>query len=182
MCIRDSLVARAELLEIAAKTELFPDWLGYSESKKVRLMERRFKISPRRNEFANAATGQDAVAFEVGYTDPSAQKAVIVANEFINRLENQDRQQTVKDASDTSEFFQNETERLTGLLRTKQQEIAEFKSQNNGSLPEQLPLHERQLERLISQSTDLDTQIRSLEENKRTIAVSYTHLTLPTKA
>ncbi len=166
---RQRIIARSNLLDIAEKADLFSDWGNYSETKKVKKMKKRFKVTPISSEFTTGNTQSDAFAFRVAYTDPSKEKAMAVANEFINRLETQDRQQTVKDASDTTEFFEKETERLTAELRVIQQEIAEFKRENNGSLPGQLALHERQLERFTTRLTNIETQISSVNEDKRLV-------------
>ncbi len=164
--IKQRTIARPRLLEIANKTKLFPAWRGLSDTKKVRRMKKRFQVLPVRSEIVTG-TGVKAVAFQIAYTDPSPEKAQTVANEFINNFVTLDRRQSVKIASDNSEFFENQTVKFQAELRDKQQEIAEFKRVNNGSLPDQQSLSERQLERLITQITSLDQQISSIEEDKR---------------
>ncbi|MEL6111662.1 MAG: hypothetical protein AAFR20_02560 [Pseudomonadota bacterium] len=164
---RQRIRTRPQLLDIADQTALFSERSRLSETKKVKRMQKRMKVKPITSRFVTNTSGRDTLAFSVAYTDPSPIKAMKVANELINRFEREDSKRTTTETSNTTEFFEREVEEKSGALRALQDEIATFKAENDGSLPEQLDLHSRQLERYIQQLGGLDNQLSSIEEDKR---------------
>ena len=165
--IRQRITARPQLLEIADKTKLFQDRRRISDSKKVKKMKERLRVQPIRSELLINTPGREAVAFRISYRDKSPYKATAVANEFMSRFESEDRRKTAKDASDTTEFFEERTKEYELELKTQRDEIARFKQDNGGSLPDELELHQRQLERLNNRLNSIDAQIASLDEDER---------------
>ncbi|MEO0321068.1 MAG: hypothetical protein AAF199_09305, partial [Pseudomonadota bacterium] len=164
---RQRIRSRPQLLDIADQTALFSQRSRLSETKKVKRMQKRMRVKPITSRFVTNTSGRDTLAFSVAYTDPSPIKAMKVANELINRFEREDSKRTTTETSNTTEFFEREVEEKSADLSQLQDEIASFKAENDGSLPEQLELHSRQLERFIQQLGGLDNQLSSIEEDKR---------------
>ncbi len=163
---RQRIIAREELLRTADRTNLFAGRPNLSETKKVKKMRKNLSVKAVQDRVITASNN-DAVVFQVSYTDRDPEIATAVANDLINQFEVKDRSNLAKGASDNVEFFEAEVTKVRGELAAKQQEIATFKQENTGRLPEQLPLHERQLERINSQLGSLETQIGAIEEDKR---------------
>jgi len=165
--IRARLNARPQLLQIADQTELFAKNNSLSPTKRVEKMRKRFRVAPITNEIVTGRASRETLAFEIAYKDKNRYNAASVANEYMNRFEQEAKKRSVKNASDATEFFEQRTEDLIAERRAKREEIARFKQANEGRLPDQLPLQERQLERYIQQLSQIDTQIASVEEDKR---------------
>jgi len=173
--IRQRIISRPVLLEIADGNGLFANkGSNYSSTKKVKKMRDRLKIATVQSDIITNRPGGNAIAFRLSYKDRSAIKATQAANDFINRFEAEHRKQTAKNASDTTEFFEEKTREFTAELQAKQQEIANFKQENEGALPEQLALHQRQLERFGTQMAQLESQESSIQEEKRFVESQLT--------
>lgn len=164
---RQRIRSRPQMLEIADQTGLFEGRGKISETKKVKRMQKRMKVKPITSEFVTSTPGRETLAFTVGFSDRSPIKAAQVANELINRFEREDSKRTTTETSNTTEFFEREVEEKSEQLRLIQERIADFKTENDGSLPEQLELNSRQLERFLQQTVTLDGQMSSIEEDKR---------------
>ena len=68
--IKQRIIVRPELLQIATDTDLFPAWRNLSDTKKVKRMKKRFEVLPVTSGF-QAGSENNAIAFKVSYTDPS---------------------------------------------------------------------------------------------------------------
>ena len=166
--IKQRIIVRPELLQIATDTDLFPAWRNLSDTKKVKRMKKRFEVLPVTSGF-QAGSEKNTFAFKVSYTDPSPEKAEVLANVFINKFQTFDRSQSVKGATESTQFFENQANKIEEELNIKQREIAQFKQENNGSLPQQLVANERALERRLTQINNIDQQISAIEDDKRLV-------------
>ena len=159
--ISQRVMTRNRLLEVANKYDLFPKELGLTESAKVERMRQAFNVgiisasgqNARRKKTANDNT----IAFTISYSDPSPDKAFQVANEFMTLFLSEDVRTRTEGASTATEFFEQETRRLSDLIDQTDERIAKYKSENADALPENLDLHR-------------DTLIRAQEELSRTEA------------
>lgn len=166
--IRQRVMTRNRLLEISDKYELFPRELRLSETERVELMRERLLVSPITTRVNRRGRAQDGtIAFSVSYTDRSPDKAYAVANEFMSLFLKEDVNARTTTASNTTEFFRSEAERLASEVDELETSIANFKVENSGALPEHLNVHLDMLERAMRDlNTDEATEL-SLQEELR---------------
>ncbi|MEL7491711.1 MAG: GNVR domain-containing protein [Pseudomonadota bacterium] len=167
--IRQRVMTRNRLLEISDKYDLFPRELGLSETERVELMRERLVVNPITTQVNRRGRRQQdgAIAFSVSYTDRSSENAYAVANEFMSLFLKEDVNARTAAASDTTEFFKSEAERLRNAVAELETQIAAFKVQNNNALPEHLNLHLDMLERANREMNTDQSTILSLEEELR---------------
>jgi len=166
--IRQRVMTRNRLLEISDKYKLFPRELGLSESERVELMRERLIVDPITTKVNRKGRRQEGtIAFSVSYTDRSSQSAFAVANEFMTLFLKEDVNSRTAAASDTTEFFTEQTERLRNSITELETQIAAFKVENNQALPEHLNLHLDMLDRASRELNTDQSTILSLEEELR---------------
>ncbi|MEZ5893842.1 MAG: hypothetical protein R3C58_11965 [Parvularculaceae bacterium] len=164
--IRQRVMTHNRLLEVADEYELFPRALGLSESERVRLM--RSQLNVQLITTTTRSSGQDGtIAFTVSYTDRDPKKAYLVANKFMTLFLEEDVRTRAAGASNTTEFFQKEAERLRKAVAEMEQRVAQYKANNAGSLPEHLNMHLSMLERARNTLGTSSSTITQLEEERR---------------
>lgn len=166
--IKQRVMTRERLLDVADKYQLFPKELGLSESERVNRMRASLGVSLITAGGARTVAQRDnTIAFNVSYTDRDPDKAFKVANEFMSLFLTEDVRTRTAGASNTTEFFTEEAKRLTAAMNDIEQKIAKYKEANAGALPEQLNMH---LDLLRDTTQDLNANeaaIASLDEEIR---------------
>ena len=166
--IRQRVMTRERLLSIADKYDLFPARLNLSSSEIVERMRNNLQVGLISVE--QRSRGQDAtIAFNVSYTDRSPDKAYLVANEFITLFLTEDVRARRDGASETTEFFDEEVQRIRVNLEDLESRIAAFKQENASALPEHLSLHMNQLERALQERASSENQILLIEEERQAL-------------
>jgi polysaccharide biosynthesis transport protein len=168
--IQQRVMTRENLLSLVDKFELFNSKAGASRSEVVDLMRSRIVFAPidvgqsvsRRNE-------RMTTAFAVEFSYESAETAMRVANELVTFIVEADVRSRTERASDTTKFLERETQRLATELAVVQNQLSEFKLQNNETLPEKLGFNMSLLERTERGSADLQRELLSNEEQQRLI-------------
>lgn len=164
--IRQRVMTHNRLLEVADEYELFPKSLGLSESERVELMRERMKVELITTSAARS--GQDGtIAFTVAYTDRDSKKSFLVANKFMTLFLEEDVRTRAAGASNTTEFFQKETERLRKSVAELEQRVAQYKADNASALPEHLNMHLSMLDRARNDLTSSRSSITQMEEERR---------------
>lgn len=165
--IRQRVMTRNRLLEVAEKYSLFPRSLGLSETERVKLMRERLDVSLITSDFNRNAARDGTIAFTVAYTDRDDNKAFQVANEFMTLFLSEDVRSRTTGASNTTEFFEREATRLRDSVAAIEGRISEYKTSNSTALPEHLNMHLDMLERANRDASDAQTSITQLEEEGR---------------
>ncbi len=164
--IQQRVMTRNRLLEVAAEYELFPRELGYSESERVKRMRDQLNVELITTT-ANRGSGDGTIAFTVAYTDRDPRKSYLVANKFMTLFLDEDVRARTTGASNTTEFFERETARLRNAVAELENRVSQFKTENSGSLPEQLNMNLDMLERLQREVSSAQSSISQLEEERR---------------
>lgn len=169
--IRQRVTTRNNLLNIADQYNLFPRALGLSETERVEHMRENLEVKMLGSPITRRRRDEGTVAFTVAYTDTSAQKAYQISSEILNAFQREDNRLLTSAASDTTEFFSEETNQLRQSIDDLERRIAVYKSENSTALPEHLQLHLDTLERanrdvvaLQSQRTLVQEELSSLEQ------------------
>lgn len=166
--IRQRVMTRNRLLEVADDYNLFPRSLGLSESERVALMRDRLRVRLITSEGRNNNRNRDGtIAFVVSYTDRNSRKAFLVANKFMTLFLDEDVRARTSGASNTTEFFAKEAKRLRTAVADMEARVSEYKEQNADALPEHLSMHLSMLDRARSSLGAAETSISQLEEERR---------------
>lgn len=165
--IRQRVMTRNRLLQVADKYAVFPRSSGLSESERTELMRNRLNVSLITIDSNRRVQRDGTIAFTVSYTDPSAEKAYLIANEFMTLFLSEDVRSRTAGASNTTEFFEHEATRLRNAVADIETRIAAFKADHADSLPEHLNMHLDMLERATRDYDAAQRSISELEEEKR---------------
>lgn len=166
--IRQRVMTRNRLLEVADEYDLFPRSLGLSESERVNLMRNRLRVDLITTSSQARSAGRDnTIAFTVSYTDQDPNKAYLVANKFITLFLDEDVRTRTAGASNTTEFFEREAARLREEVANMEERVSQYKAANANALPEHLDMHLNMLERARNTLSNAESSITQLEEEKR---------------
>ncbi len=164
--IRQRVMTRARLLEIAEKFDLFPRDKGLSEGERVRRMRDAFGMNlisanagrRRRNQPDNT------IGINVSFTDRSPDKAFQVTNELMTLILSEDVRARTEGASSATEFFAQESRRLAEAIDKTEDQIADFKAKNADALPENLALNRQTLIRSQEDLARVEAAITQAED------------------
>lgn len=165
--IRQRVMTRNRLLEVADEYNLFPRALGLSETERVQRMRNQLKVNLITTSASRGSGGDGTIAFTVSYTDHDPSKAYLVANKFMTLFLDEDVRARTTGASNTTEFFERETARLRNAVADLESRVSTYKTENSGSLPEQLNANLDMLERAQRELSNAQSSIVQLEEERR---------------
>lgn len=111
-------------------------------------------------------TTQATIAFELAYESKSPALAQRVANEVVSLFLSENLRQRSETTQETLKFLTSESEKLRTQVGDLEQLLATFKEQNVEQLPELNNLNIEMMNRTENDIRSLDTQIRSLEQQK----------------
>ena len=106
------------------------------------------------------------IAFTVGFEGKNPQLVQKVANELTTLYLNENLRTRTEKAEETTSFLTEESKRLGAEISRLETALAEFKEKNANELPELKDLNTQVLDRTERDISDIDTQIRTLEERK----------------
>ncbi|WP_425407748.1 GumC family protein [Hyphococcus sp.] len=164
--IRQRVMTRNRLLQVADEHNLFPRELGLSETERVQRMRSQLRVDLITTS-ANRGSGDGTIAFTVAYTDRNPRNAYLVANKFMTLFLDEDVRARTTGASNTTEFFERETARLRNAVSQLENRVSEYKTENSGALPEQLNTNLDMLERAQRELSSAQSSISQLEEERR---------------
>ena len=119
-------------------------------------------VIDKRTQHATKAT----IAFTVSYNSRSPEVAQRVANELTSLFLGENLKSRERQAQETTSFLKQEADNLSKHIEEVEAKLSKFKQQANGALPELMPLNLQLMNQSDRELTDLDQQIRSLEERK----------------
>lgn len=106
------------------------------------------------------------IAFSLAFNHPSPEIAQRVASELVTLFLNENTRERTAQASSTADFLANQAEKLNVELRNLEQRLADFKSANDGSLPEQYRYNLDSLERTRREMSDVKLRLQELTKQK----------------
>lgn len=119
---------------------------------------------------------QVVIAFTLGFTDPSTVKAQKVTSELTTMFMDTNLRFRTERATGAVDFFGSESILLNTELLELEEELAEFKLLNEGSLPEQYNFNLATLDRTHREMSDVKLRIQMLEERKIELASQLVQL------
>ena len=172
--LKQRVTSRDNLLELIDKYSLYAKERNLSRSDKVDLMRDRVEFSlvdigldittmngkGGEAKKVNGPRDRFATAFSVGFKSENPNIAAQVANSLVTLVLQEDVQHRSAAASETTKFLTKEADRAASELAKADSAIADFKDTNSAKLPEKLQYS----------TTQLDRQLREIEDLKRTIS------------
>src|SRR5690606_3091169 len=104
--------------------------------------------------------------FQLSYDSQSPSTAQRVANELVSLYLAENLKQRQESATGASTFLSQEAEALQKRIATLEEQMAAFKEQNSGRLPELVGLNLQLMDRTENELRSVEQQIRSAEERR----------------
>jgi uncharacterized protein involved in exopolysaccharide biosynthesis len=123
-------------------------------------------------DMTNPGTGRESsltVAFTVSFQAGDPEVAQQVANKLATLYQEEYRRTRMEQTAEVANFFKQEADKLDSQIKKLQAQLAEFKQENRGTLPEFLDINLKLLEQTNSKLEQTQEQIRLLEQQKGTL-------------
>lgn len=174
--IEQRLMTRATLLEIAAKHGVYKDRPEMSPTDIFNAMREstEFQLVG----LGGGRRGGSAIAFNLSFYASDGRTAAAVANEFVTLILEQNVKLRTGRASNTYEFFEQESERLLGELASIEREIVEFKRANRDTLPDSLDYRRNRLSLTQQRLSQREREKTALMEERRALVKALDDPTL----
>ncbi|THB73084.1 MAG: lipopolysaccharide biosynthesis protein, partial [Gammaproteobacteria bacterium] len=118
-------------------------------------------VDPRTGRPTNAT-----IAFSLSYDNESPAMAQKVANDLTSLYLKENIKSRKQKASETSIFLTEEAEKLEKTISLLEEELARFKQENSGKLPELVDMNLSLMNRTDTQIDEVESQLRNLQERK----------------
>ena len=166
--VQQRVMTRQNLLGIIREFNLYSDTGFRSQSDKVDQLRRNISI-----EMIQASAGRtsNTFAINVGFEDKSADLALRVSNELVTLFLDENVRTRTARATETTEFLRSQADDLQDELELLEAQLANYKQENSGALPEQLRLHLDMLERAREQLRTVETELNSYEGELRFLSI-----------
>ena len=168
--ISQRVMTRSNLLEIMDKYGLYQSKRERETTEEVLAdMRDDIKLDMINADVMDPRTGRPTaatIAFTVGFEGKDPQLVQKVANEITTLYLNENLRTRTEKAEETTSFLTEESKRLGAEISRLETALAEFKEKNANELPELKDLNTQVLDRTERDISDIDTQIRTLEERK----------------
>jgi uncharacterized protein involved in exopolysaccharide biosynthesis len=165
--IQQRIKTRDNLMRIIKQFDLYPEKRDKVSSEdlldtikraiSLRLVSGEF-IDPRRGVPTKAT-----IAFELGFTDKSPEKAFRVANELVTLYQKEDLRNRNAVVKETSAFLAGEAAKLEEEIVEQEVRLAGFKKDHVNELPELLSLNWQLFDRTEAELKEVRRQIGTLE-------------------
>ena len=159
------------LSQIGAKFDLFAKTPDMSLRDRAEHIESSTEITPL--TYRKGAGGAQITSFRVSYTASDPAVAADVANEIVDIVVRENEDRSLSRASVTTSFFEQQLELTTANLNALEEEIAEFKRQNDERLPDTLGLRREVKAELGNLRFEIELRIAELT---RTITMNAQRL------
>lgn len=156
--IRQRLMTRPTLLDMAERLRIFDDQPELSPADRVAAMQDATKFNQITIGQGGRRAPPGAVAFTVSFENADPNLAARVANEMVTLILELNQTIRIELASGTVDFYEQEVSRLQNELTDLEQQLANFKMENAGTLPSTLPLRIQQVNGLKGQIDQLEIQ------------------------
>lgn len=166
--IQARVMTRTNVLKIVDKFKLYEDERRFeTKGEIVARMKSDVSMDLISAEVVDPRTGRPSaaiIAFSLAYKGESPEKVQRVANELTSLYLDENLSNRAQKASDTSDFFKEETERLGRQIDELESKLAIFKQEHASALPELQSLNLGVLQRKESELIALDSKASTLDE------------------
>jgi len=171
--ITQEVTARSRLLDLVKKYDLLPDKRDKLPTEEVvEKIKERIEVEPINAEIHKQTSNRPVVltiAFTLSYQDKDPKKAQLVTNEIASYYLEKNLESREQYAKRTTKFLEEQLKRVRSRINELETKIAEFRKKHLEALPEYTNLNMQKLEKLNADISNIDMQIRSLQEQKASV-------------
>ena len=167
--INQRVMTRSNLAGIIEKFDLFPEERKYLPTLLlVNDVEKDMSIDiiDVQQQGAGGQPITTTIAFRLGFESEDPQIARQVANELVSLYLAENTRARTEQTAETSQFMQDEVDRLDAEVKGLEAQISEIKRDNKGALPDQNTFNLQLMNQLTNDIGEIDRQLQSLRENK----------------
>ena len=172
--IKQRIMTSQQLFGIIRKFNLYADEINSTaRSEILEDMRERIVIDRVSANLGNKrGRGNSAlIAFTVSFEHTRAGVAQKVANELVTLFLDENIRSRTARAEETSGFLQKESERLGAQIAEMEAQIAIYKQENEGMLPESLPVNLQRVVTLRSALLNSEVELNALAERKKLLQI-----------
>lgn len=167
--IEQRIMTRTNLLALSERIGIHADQPDMAANDVVRDMRGRIKFAGFAPDETRDPDLPGATVIGVGFEAPTAELANTGANEVVTLLLQENVRLRTSRASDTLEFFETETARLSAEIEAQAGRIAEFKTANVEALPDSLDARRAQQAREQERLLALEREESALRNQRETV-------------
>jgi uncharacterized protein involved in exopolysaccharide biosynthesis len=168
--IKQQVMSRTTLWKVVEQYNLYPNLRKTSPveeivkqfTKDIAVEVISANVVDKRTQQPTKAT----IAFTVAYQSNSPDLAQKVANELTSLFLGENLKSRERQAQEATSFLQQEADNLSKHIGEVDEKIAKFKHRANSALPELMALNLQLMSQSDRELTDLEQQIRTLQERK----------------
>ena len=180
--IETRIMSGDRLYEIIKKFDLYAEEIkSTARSEILTDMRERVKIVLVSADVRSRSRGASAtIAFTVSFEHRDAAVTQKVANELVTLFLDENIKVRTARAEETSEFLRKESDRLGAQIAIMEEQIASYKQENNGSLPDNLAVNLQRIVTLKSSLLETNTELNELNGNRSLLLIELETLELET--
>jgi polysaccharide biosynthesis transport protein len=166
--LKGIVLTDARLKTLVREHNLYPDLEG-DESAAVKRARKDINVEIVTTPIIDPRTGREREvvdAFTLSYDNRNPERAQQGAQWLVAAFLAEHRRQRQGRASNAAEFYAKEAERIGKQVQGLESKLADFKRANSGQLPELTEVNMTIMDRTESQLETLDTQARSLRQER----------------
>jgi len=178
--IEQRIMSGDRLLEIIKKFDLYAEELNSMVRSEILTdMRDRVTIELVSANLSSRRRGASAtIAFTVSFEHANAGVAQKVANELVTLFLDENIKVRTARAEETSEFLKKESERLGSQIALMEEQIASYKQENKGSLPQNLAVNLQRIVTLRSSLLATDGKVNELNGQRSLLLIDLETLEL----
>ncbi|RLB04557.1 MAG: lipopolysaccharide biosynthesis protein, partial [Deltaproteobacteria bacterium] len=171
--ITQEVMSRAKILKLIEKYNLLPnDRDKLTTEEMVEKIRDRITLEPINAEINKETSSRPVlltIAFTVSYEDEDPKKAQLVTNEISSYYMEKNLESREAHARGTTKFLEEQLKQVKDQVDKLETKLAEYRKAHLEELPEFTNLNMQKLEKLNSDISNINMQIRSLEEQRATL-------------
>jgi polysaccharide chain length determinant protein (PEP-CTERM system associated) len=168
--IHQRIISFTKLLDMINRFNLYPDLKKrWTTEEIVEKMREDIVLEPISTDVVDRRTGRPTaatIAFTLSYEGKNPQIVQRISNTLTTLFLEENLQVREKQATETSEFLENELEKVKESLAKLEAKMAVFKEAHMNELPELLQVNMQSLNNVESNMERLSEQLRSMKERE----------------
>lgn len=168
--ISQTIMTRANLMQIVNKYNLYADRRGRDTTEEILdRMRKDINLGMINSDVIDPRSGrpeQATIAFTLAFEGDNPEITQKVASELTSLYLNENLKTRTKSATETVDFLNTEADKLNQHISEVEAKIAAFKKQHADTLPDLLGLNMQLTDRTERDLSDLDSQMRTLDDRK----------------
>ncbi len=164
--IEQRLMARANLLDVIKRLDLFADSKGLRETEKLVALRTSTRIESITAPGVAAESPLGLAAILITSQAGSPATAAAIANDFADSVVSRDRENRKARILESQDFLRNEEARLNEQLSAQERRVVEYSARNEDSLPTSQEFLQNELAQLSTVETTMDSNIMALQRER----------------